>query len=381
MHQGSARARVAKPRVPQALSRGRVEVIQVGLGRGSGGTSGHTATVLGGLGTPENVVRLELRIVLTYCGVVRTILRRRVMVDVVLTVSAVASALIVGGCSGAGSTGDGSTGGEPPLVVASTTIWADVVSNVSCGEVRVASLIPAGADSHSYELSVRDADELSSASLVVTNGLGLEGAMSDTIRAAADRGVPVLELGPGLRPQGEGDQTDPHVWMDPDRVAEAVPLIAEAVAALGRGPGADDVRGCAEAYVAELRALSDELSTTFEGMDPALANLVTDHTALRYLADRYGLQIVGSVNASTSTLAEANARDLDELAATMARLEIDRVLGEAGEADQAASALGERLDRRLQVVALHTESLGPTGSGADSYISMMRTNGRLIAEQ
>ena len=293
----------------------------------------------------------------------------------------VASAALVGSCARTSGTEGAGTPAGAALVVASTTIWADVVSNVGCGEVEVATLVPAGVDSHSYELSVRDADELSGAALVVTNGLGLEAGLSETIESVAADDTAVLELGPLLSPVENGGEPDPHVWMDPDRVAEAVPTIVEALVEAGTGVSADRIEECARDYVAELRALSEELGDTFDRMDPSLRNLVTDHAALGYLAQRYGLRVVGSVVESTNPLAEANARDMDELAATMEELGIDRVLGESGESAAAAEALSERLGVAVRGVALHTESTGPPGSGADSYVAMMRTNGRLISEQ
>lgn len=298
----------------------------------------------------------------------------------VMTLLAV-SAVLVGSCAGRSGTdgADSSPGGAK--VVASTTVWADVVSNVGCGEVDVATLVPAGVDSHSYELSVRDADELSGAALVVTNGLGLEIGLSETIDSVVGADTAVLELGPLLQPIEDGGEPDPHVWMDPDRVADAVPSIAGALIEADTGVGADRIEECSRDYVAELRTLSAELTETFDRMDPSLRNLVTDHAALGYLAQRYGLRVVGSVVESTNPLAEASARDMDELAATMDQLGIDRVLGEAGEAGEAAAALSERLGVKVVAVGLHTESIGSPGSGADSYVGMMRANGRLIAEQ
>ncbi len=294
------------------------------------------------------------------------------------------SAALAASCSDPGTAGrsddpDGAGGGA--RVVASTSVWADVVANVGCGQFEVDSLVPAGVDSHSYEPSVRDADELAGASLVVVNGLGLEAGLTATMDAVVGDDTTVLELGSQLRPIRDDDGVDPHVWMDPDRVADAVPLIVDAMVELDSDLSEDRIRACAQNYLEELQALSDELESEFDGMDPSLRNLVADHAALGYLADRFGLTVVGSVAGSTNPLAEGNARDLDELAATMADLRIDRVLGEHGEAGEAAEALSERLGSPILAVGIHTESVGPPGSGADSYLGMMRTNGRLVAGQ
>ena len=74
-----------------------------------------------------------------------------------------------------------------------------------------------------------------------------------------------------------------------------LPAIADALVGSGAGVGAERIEQCALDYVAELYSLAAELAQTFDRMDPSRRNLVTDHAALGYLAQRYGLRVVGSV--------------------------------------------------------------------------------------
>ncbi len=73
-----------------------------------------------------------------------------------------------------------------PAIIVTTSIWADVVSNVTCGEARVETLIPIGSDPHGFEPSLADRKRLEEAVLVVANGLGLEEGLDDTLSAVAD---------------------------------------------------------------------------------------------------------------------------------------------------------------------------------------------------
>jgi zinc/manganese transport system substrate-binding protein len=330
---------------------------------------------------------------------------------IVLTAAAAVSAAC--GSDGASSGADSSAASP---VVATTTIWADVTSQVLCGEVEVSPLIPQGTDAHTFEPSVQDADALRSAQLVVANGLGLEEGLHDSLESAEADGVTVLEVAPELTPlaaedehaadehaeggdehaaeeehaedgdehasedeHGHGDE-DPHVWMDPERVAEAVPLIAAAAADLDDlGVTAEQIDECANAYVAELQSLSAEMSTTLAAVPGAQRKLVTNHEALAYFADRFDFTVVGAVIPSTSSLGESNPRELDELAETMRDQGVQAVFAETTGATELADALADQVGGSVQVVELFTESLGDAGSGAASYTEMMSTNAERVA--
>jgi zinc/manganese transport system substrate-binding protein len=324
-----------------------------------------------------------------------------------IAAGALGLAALLAACGGTDDVaGDDGTSDGSPVVLATTSIWADVTSNVACGALEVATLIPAGTDAHEFEPSVQQADQLREADLVVANGLGLEEGLVDSLAASDDDGVEVLELAPELDPiegghdhghdeehadeeHAEGDEhadeehaegeLDPHVWMDPDRVAAAVPLIATALDGLDGLPvDADELQACAEEYAAELEALAVEMDEQLSSLPEQRRRLVTNHEALGYLDDRFDVEVIGTVIPSTSSLGEASVRDLDELAAEMQEQGVTRIFGEVTGSDEVADALAERVGGDVEVVALFTESLGEDGSGATSYVEMMRSNAALI---
>ena len=298
--------------------------------------------------------------------------------------------LVVAGCAGG-------TAEDAAPVMATTTIWADITEQVACGELEVPSLVPAGVDAHSYEPSVRDADRLRNAELVIANGLGLEGHLEDGLADAAADGVKVHEVGASLvdhlgeeaRAATAGqhgddghdhDGKDPHLWMDPLLVAEAVPGIAEALRQVdGLGISVEDLDRCAAEYADQLRQVTSELEAKFATVPAPRRRIVTDHEALGHFAERFDLQVVGALVPSFDSLAEANPRDLDELEETMREEGVEVVVVEHGSSAALADSLAGRLGGEAQVVELHTESLG-ADSGPQSYLELLRTDARLIAE-
>ncbi len=281
---------------------------------------------------------------------------------VVLLVVVVSSAC--GDDSVAASASSGSS-----RVVATTSILADVVTNATCGRVAVPSLIPRGADAHEYESSPRDADRIRGAGLVVANGLGLESGLSDAIDAARSDGVAVYEVGPTMSARG----SDPHAWMDPDRMATAVEALGRRLAEVGDlGMSGAEIRTCSATYAQSLRDLGREMDATMAVVPAERRKLVTNHEALGYFADRFDFEVIGAVIPSLSSLGEGNARDLETLADTMRREDVTTVFAETSRPKRVAEGLASLVGDRVEVVDLFTETLGAPDSSAGTYVGMLR---------
>ena len=298
----------------------------------------------------------------------------------------VLGAVVLAGCgddTSPGAAGPGSAGG----VLATTTILADITKNVGCGKVDVPSVIPAGSDAHEYEASVQDADRINGSSLIIANGLDLEEGLIDALGQAEGGGVEVVRVGDGLSPikaaqhSGVTGGVDPHVWMDPDRMALAAGIISEQLQQVGDLPvSAAEIKACGEAYQAELTALGQEMDGTLAAVPPEHRKLVTNHEALGYFADRFDFEVIGAVIPSTSSLGETNPRDLEELATAVRDAGVPAIFGETTQPAAVARSLADRVGGDVSVVELFTESLGRPGSGADTYVGMMRTDARRVAE-
>ncbi len=99
------------------------------------------------------------------------------------------------GCSGGAAA-------EPKLsVVTTNSIVADWVENVGGDDVEVFNLLPVGADPHTYQPGARDVTQIADADLVLSIGLGLEGAwLQELLHNAARDPATVIELGEGIDP-------------------------------------------------------------------------------------------------------------------------------------------------------------------------------------
>jgi zinc/manganese transport system substrate-binding protein len=297
-----------------------------------------------------------------------------------------------------------------PVVVVTTSIWADIVDQIDCADhFAVETLVPIGGDAHSYEPSLRDRELLGSAALVVANGGGLEEPLHDTLEAVADEGTPVVEVVDHVTTaplddhggdddheaeeheaeehedeehategtddhEHEGD--DPHVWFDPTLVVEAAPVIAgELVAA---GADAATTEQCVSDLTADLEALDADIEAILSAVPPDRRLLVTNHDALGYFARRYGFEILGTVIPGSSTLAEVSPAELEQLSADIDAAGVPAIFAEALESTDEATALADRLG--VEIVTLYTDSLGEEGSGAGTYADLMRFDANAIAD-
>ncbi len=308
-----------------------------------------------------------------------------------LTLVAVVTALTLGAC---GSTDPGNSDIK---IVVTTSVLGDLVANVAGNEATVVVLMPLGADPHSFSPSSQQVAEMNDADLVVVNGLGLEEGFAAVLDGVVTDGGRVYEVGTTLDPipfgfdeddheddhdddvaHEEGDHSlDPHVWMDPLRMAEAAASIAIELNEIEPGLGWTER---ASAYAAELEELHAEIEQDLSIVGPADRLLVTNHDSLGYFAERYDFEVVGTVIPGGSTLGDPSSEALASLVATMRELQVRVIFAETIQPSELADAVAAELGEEVAVVELFTGSLGEPGSGAENLIDMLRTNAGRIAQ-
>ena len=303
------------------------------------------------------------------------------------TVSGAAALAIVLASTACGSTGqdDSTTATTPttPTIVASMSIWADITRNVACdGLANVETIVPLGGDPHSFDASLRDRETMENAELIVANGLLLEESLNDTIEAVESAGTPVIRVAEGLETLGTStkeNQTgnDPHVWFDPIRVAATLPAIAGALADVGFDRAALD--DCVDAYTAELIDLDEEVAAIVAELPADRRVLVTNHDSLGYFADRYDFEILGSVIPSSSTLAETNPAELEELAESIEMTGVGAIFVETQHSSSNAQALADRVGD-VEVVTLLTGTLDEPGTEGSTYLGWLLQNAQRIVD-
>ena len=294
------------------------------------------------------------------------------------------------------------------VVVTTTNILADLTARLVGDHGTVTALMPVGADPHSFQLSSAQGQQLRDADIVVANGLGLEEGMLDALESAAEEGVEVVSLAETVTTLAE-DQTedeghaeeeehgeedhaeeeghehdhadgDPHFWMDPVRVAEAIEDLALHLAEVDDNATEAEWAARAEVLVAELQALDEEVEEILSVVADDRRVLVTNHDSYDYFADAYDFEVLGTVIPGGGTLAEPSAADLEILVEDIRDAGVTAIFTETTDPSRLAEVVAQEVGEEIAVVQLVGGSLTDADGPAATYADYMRHNATLIAD-
>jgi manganese/iron transport system substrate-binding protein len=270
--------------------------------------------------------------------------------------------------------------GQKLRVVATTNIVADIVSHVGADDIELTSLIPQGADPHTYTTTPQDVVAVSKADVIFANGADLEADFLPRLIAQSQAPVVYLSQGIQLRELGQGADhehgaADPHTWTTPVNAIVFVRHIETALSALDPAH-APTYAANAQEYTHTLTALDAWDQQQIQTIPPDSRVLVTDHVVFGYYADHYGLEQIGAIIPGFSSAAEPSARDVAALEDAIRQYHVPAIFIGAN----ANPSLAEQVatDTGVKLVRLYTGSLGPPGSGVETYVDYVCYNTQAI---
>jgi ABC-type Zn uptake system ZnuABC Zn-binding protein ZnuA len=274
---------------------------------------------------------------------------------------------------------DGSSGKSASgqvRVVTSLNLFADLIQHVGGDKVQVTALVPADADPHTYEPVPSQVAKVAQADVVLINGLNLEQTLHDLIFNNVRGGVQVVEMSSGLPTivgnASAGEAVNPHMWLNVQNATRYVESIRDALIAADP-QDADTFRANATAYLAELDALDKEFQAAIQTIPTENRKLVTFHDAYPYLAQRYGLTLIGFVVQSEGK--EASAQDIANLIDEVRAQHVRTVFAEPQFNPQLLDTVAN--DAHVQVKQLLSDAY--TGN-VHSYVDLIRFDEQNLVE-
>ncbi len=270
-----------------------------------------------------------------------------------------------------------------PILVATFSILADIVRNVTGDSAQVISLIGPNGDAHTYSPLPGDAQKIANARLVVANGLQFEGFIDRLIKASGSK-APLIVASRAVKPlplahdeheddhghsHGDG-KVDPHAWHDVGNVKLYVDTIKSAL--IASDPKSRSAYGQnTTRYLAELDKLDREIRTEISTLPSDRRTIVTSHDAFAYFQAAYGIKFLPLQGISTD--AEPSAKDVANIIRTIKNDGIKAIFAE----NISDPRLVDRIAKETGITVgdkLYSDSLSTTDGPAPTYTAMMRYN-------
>ncbi|MCI4665406.1 MAG: metal ABC transporter substrate-binding protein [Neomegalonema sp.] len=316
-------------------------------------------------------------------------------------------------------------------VVATFSVLGDMVARIGGDRIALTTLVGPNGDAHVYKPTPADARAVAEASLLVANGLAFEGWLDRLVKAAPFKGQNVVatdgvktiafeeEHGHDGHDKHEGHdkhddhdkaehghkedghkkhadekddhdehdhdkhgheghdhgEFDPHAWHDLKNGEVYARNIAKGLTAADP-KGASAYKEAAERYIAEMRALDEEIRAMLGALPAERRTIVTPHDAFGYFAKAYGLEFLAPQGFSTES--EPSAADVARLITQIKKRGIDAVFIE----NVTDKRLIEQIARETGAKVggtLYSDALSAADAPAATYLDMMRHNATTIA--
>jgi ABC-type Zn uptake system ZnuABC Zn-binding protein ZnuA len=307
-------------------------------------------------------------------------------------IAAIAFAVVGAGAVSCGGNETSSDAGETK-VITTLPLFADFVRQIGGDRVEVSSLVPNGADPHTWEPSPSDVQRVAEAKIAFANGLDLEPSAVKIIEPnlggsgrlvvlgdkAKESGAAVAQLPEGFREEGEegtpgeGQADDPHLWMDPGNAKLYVAIIRDALAEADSAGKPFYDRNYAS-YISAINEAETTVRRQVSQIPETNRKLVTTHDAFGYFAGAFGLRIVAFVAPSPGR--EASPQDLAKLTEAMKAEAVPAVFVEPQIESEGNILRQAATDAGVEICTLYSDSLDDKVS---SYIGMMRFNASELA--
>jgi zinc transport system substrate-binding protein len=283
---------------------------------------------------------------------------------------------------GACSSDDSASADGKVTVVAAFYPLQFVAERVGGDDVSVTNLAQPGVEPHDLELEPKQRATIADADLV-TYFAGFQPAVDEAIEAdAKDKSFDVATVQPlsdAAEEEGheEGEEEgeehanegkDPHVWLDPARLATIADKVAERLGAIDKD-NAGAYKDRANALKTELTTLDSEVSKGLQTC--ARRDIVTSHAAFGYLAKQYNLTQVPISGLSPE--AEPSPQRVAEVAALAKEKGVTTIFFETLVSPKVAQTLATEVGARAEVLD-PIEGLRADAAPGEDYLSVMRQN-------
>ena len=279
------------------------------------------------------------------------------------------------------------TGRQKLKVVTTVAPITSIVENISGEKIDLKGIIPEGIDSHTFEPIPSDAKLLSSADLIIINGLDLEIPTVKLAEANLKQGASIVSLGQQTIREAdyiydfsfpkEKGHPNPHLWLNPEYAMRYATIVRDELTRRDP-PNKSTYEQNAAAFLKRLEAMDRAIAEAVKTIPPNNRRLLTYHDSWPYFARRYGFQVIGA--AQPSDFSDPSPREVARLIEQIRKEKIPAVFGSEVFPSPVLEQIARETKSRYIDKLRDDELPGKPGDPQHSYIGMMLENLAVMVE-
>jgi ABC-type Zn uptake system ZnuABC Zn-binding protein ZnuA len=270
---------------------------------------------------------------------------------------------------------------DRPLVATTVSPITSIAAAVGGDRVRIEGIVPEGTNSHTFEPEPQTAELLSTADLVLVNGLKLEDPTMALAEANMAPEARLVEIGTTVLPESdyifdfsfpkEEGKPNPHLWTDPTYATAYAALIRDELTALDPD-GADVYAANYTAFEAKASELAAAIRADQQTVPEGQLKLVTYHDAYAYFADNFGWEVVGAIQ--PKDFAEPTPAEVAQLIEQIRAAGVPTIFGSEVFPSAVLEEIGQEAGVRYEDSLRDDDLPGAPGEAEHSWLGLMRSN-------
>jgi ABC-type Zn uptake system ZnuABC Zn-binding protein ZnuA len=272
-------------------------------------------------------------------------------------------------------------------VVTTVAPITSIVENIGGDKIQLAGIIPEGINSHTFEPIPSDSKLLSSADLIILNGLDLETPTLNLAQANLKPGAAIYSLGDKTIKEAdyifdfsfpkEQGHPNPHLWLNPEYVMRYATLVRDELIRLDPKNKAVYEQNAVQ-FLKKLEALDQAIKEAAQTIPQNNRRLLTYHDSWPYFARRYGFQVIGAVQ--PSDFADPSPREVVRLIEQIRKEKVPAVFGSEVFPSPVLEQIAREAKSRYIDKLRDDELPGKPGDRQHSYIGMTIENMTIMFE-
>ena len=284
-------------------------------------------------------------------------------------------------CSSSASTGDASSAPGTLLVATTVSPITSIAASIGGDRVRIEGIVPEGTNSHTFEPEPQVAALLSTADLILVNGLKLEDPTLELAEANKKPDAKIVEIGTEILPEAdyiydfsfpkEEGKPNPHLWTDTSYAIKYAAAIRDELSALDP-KNASYYSANYESFATKVNELDAAVRKDQQTVPEGNLKLLTYHDAYAYFAKNFGWKVIGAVQ--PKNFSDPNASDVAGLIDQVKAQGVTTIFGSEVFPSKVLEEIGRATGAKYEDSLRDDDLPGAPGEPGHSWLGLMKYN-------